>query len=113
MRHLMGLPSRDRAAGAEVGVIRLRITAYRWVLASASKSFAARGLAAKAATRSGGTVASRCDVYAATHLPSAFAASTSARPAGRIRPAAISSSTLATLTRDQRLRGRRGTYFCR
>ena len=27
-------------------------------------------------------------------------------------PAAISSSTLATLTRDQRLRGRRGTYFC-
>ena len=41
------------------------------------------------------------------------AASTSARPGGRIRPAASSASTLATLTCDQRLRGRRGTYFWR
>jgi hypothetical protein len=30
-----------------------------------------------------------------------------------MRPAALSSATLATLRCDQRLRGRRGTYFCR
>ena len=39
-------------------------------------------------------------------------ASTSARPDGRIRPAAINSSTLAPLICDQRLRGRRRTCIC-
>ena len=34
-------------------------------------------------------------------------------PDGRIRPAAVSSSTFRTFTCDQRLFGRRGTYFCR
>src|SRR5829696_833024 len=42
--------------------------------------------------------------------PSALAASTSAWPGGRIRPAAVSATTLATLTADQLLRGRRGVY---
>jgi hypothetical protein len=45
--------------------------------------------------------------------PSDFAASTSAIPDGRIRPGALSSSSLATLTCDQRLRGWQGTYFWR
>jgi hypothetical protein len=36
-----------------------------------------------------------------------LAAATSASPAGRMRPAAISASTLATLIFDQELRGRR------
>jgi len=40
--------------------------------------------------------------------PSAFARSTSARPAGRILPSAISCSALSRLIRDHRLRCRRG-----
>ena len=42
-------------------VTSFTITAYCWVLLSASKACAACGLAASAATRSGGTVALRCD----------------------------------------------------
>ena len=55
-------------------------------LAECAEYLAACGLAARAAVRSGGTVALRCSSSAAAHLPSAFAASTSARPDGRIRP---------------------------
>ncbi len=40
--------------------------------------------------------------------PSAFARSTAASPAGRIRPAAVSLATFSTLIRDQLLRRRRG-----
>ena len=54
-----------------------------------------------------------CETYAAVQRPSARAASTSASPGARILPASVSSPTLRTFTCDQRLRGRRGTYFCR
>ncbi|HEX2708830.1 MAG TPA: hypothetical protein VHM66_12565, partial [Solirubrobacterales bacterium] len=40
--------------------------------------------------------------------PSALAASTSARPVGRILPASISASALSRLIRDHFPRGRRG-----
>lgn len=50
---------------------------------------------------------------ALSQRPSALAASTSARPGGRMRPAAIRAPTLATFTADQLLRGRRGVYRCR
>ena len=109
---LVGLLSFDDVDALRA-VASLRITAYLSVLPSASNARAAPGLAASAAARSAGTVALRCDSYAASQRPSARAASTSARPAGRIRPAATSCSTLSTLTRDQRLRARRGTYFCK
>jgi hypothetical protein len=50
---------------------------------------------------------------ARSQRPSALTASTSARPGGCMRPAAIRASTLATFTADQLLRGRRGVYRCR
>ena len=50
--------------------------------------------------------------YAACQRPSALARSISARPAGRIRPAAISASTFWRLTFDQVLCGRRGVKRC-
>ncbi len=46
-------------------------------------------------------------VQGLSHRPSAFAASTSAMPSGRIRPSAVSRSTFAMLMRDHLLRGRR------
>jgi hypothetical protein len=42
------------------------------------------------------------------HRPSAFARSTSTRPAGSIRPSAIRCSAFSTLRFDQTLRARRG-----
>jgi hypothetical protein len=51
--------------------------------------------------------------YAASQRPSAFARSTSARPAGRIFPAAISRSAFSRLTLDHVLRPRRGVNRCR
>jgi len=49
---------------------------------------------------------------AASQRPSAFARSTSASPAGFIRPAAVSSPTFSTLIFDHLLRGRRGVKRC-
>ena len=51
--------------------------------------------------------------YARSHRPSALAASTAARPAGRIRPSAVSRSTVATFLSDHTLFGRRGVIRCR
>jgi hypothetical protein len=84
-----------------------RIRMYRSVLPNVSKAVLACAFPASAAVRSGGTVAVRCDSYAASHRPSAWAAETSAWPGGRSRPAAINASTRSTLTRDHELVGRR------
>ena len=62
---------------------------------SASYAAAAAGSASSAARRSSGTVNSFCETYAASQRPSALAASTSAIPGSRIRPAAVSSRDLA------------------
>lgn len=69
---------------------------------------AAAGLAAKAAAKSSGTTAVRGESYACSQRPSAFARSTSAKPAGRIRPASISAATFSRLIFDQMLRFPRG-----
>ncbi len=80
---------------------------------SDSKDTRAGSSRASASTRSGGTVAVRWDAYAASQRPSARAASISARPAGRIRPAAINASARSTLIRDHGLPFRRGENRCR
>jgi len=59
------------------------------------------------------SVALQWDQWAAAQRPSSFAASTSAWPGGRIRPALVNAATLAMLTLLQRLFGLRGVYFCR
>ena len=46
--------------------------------------------------------------YAAAQRPSALARSTSASPAGCIRPSSVSRSTIFTLRCDHALRERRG-----
>ena len=53
-------------------------------------------------------VAVRCDSYASAQWPSAFAASTSARPAGCISPEVMSASAFPQLILDHLLRGPRG-----
>ena len=65
---------------------RFRMIRYWSVLPSPSKPAFARGLPSSAAARSSGTVAFRCDSYAASHRPSALAASASASPGAASGP---------------------------
>jgi hypothetical protein len=58
-------------------------------------------------------VALLCEAYAASHLPSSFASSTSRSPAGCISPRSISSVALSRLIFDHLLRVRRGVKRCR
>ena len=89
-----------RVSGVFAAATRCRI-AYRLALFRVAKNADACGWAS-------GTVAVAWLSYAASQRPSAFAASIAARPAGRMRPVAISSATLPWFTFDQRLFGRRG-----
>jgi hypothetical protein len=75
-----------------------RITAYCSVLFSRAKKSLAALFWDSASIKSAGGVAFRCETWAASHLPSALASATSARPAARMRPAFVSASTLFTFS---------------
>jgi hypothetical protein len=68
----------------------------------------ARAFPFKAARRSSGTSIVRAPEYAASHRPSAWAASTSRSPAGCISPRAMRSVAFSRLIFDHRLRSVRG-----
>ena len=78
-----------------------------YCVALSSRSNAAR-FDRSASRTSSGTTKSRCATYATCQRPSAFAASTCARPGARMRPAAVNAATLSTLMADHDEPARRG-----
>ncbi len=98
---------RARVSGFFASWIRWS-TAYLFAAFRPSKNSRACGTASRAACRSSGTVAVLGASYALSHRPSACARSTSVKPRGRIRPSAISRSTLSRLIFDHLLRDVRG-----
>lgn len=117
--HRSVLPSASSCTYSSI--LRLRVSSrltvsmrhrngYRFDLPSASHALHAspRPCARSASSKSRGVSMVPGPAYARSHLPSARAASTSACPAGCMRPSATRAATRSTLRRDQRERGRRG-----
>ena len=102
--------ARLRALGV-VDAVQDRVAVVAVELARTRPSRA--GSASRARWRSSGTWMSARRSYAASHRPSAFARSTSASPAGRIRPSAMRRSTFSRLIFDHFERERRGVNRCR
>src|SRR4051794_4039781 len=72
----------------------------------------AAGLALSLALRSSGVGVGFCTVYARSHSPDDLAASTAARPLGRISPLAMCRNAIVLFTSDHLLFARRGVQRC-